>query len=185
LSRESISARYLVEPAPSEAERARAYTAAMTAPDHGAIRPWRFFEMEGAALERLGDVYAEQAARTMENASPEAIDEARKKALRSPLLIAVGAVVRENHPKVPVIEQVIAAGCAAQNLMTAFHAMGYGAIMVTGNRAYDEGVKAALGLAPKDHIVSFIHVGTPQADRPAKPKQRPAFQDHRIVWPAA
>ncbi|GAB5468781.1 MAG: nitroreductase family protein [Rhodospirillales bacterium] len=182
LSRESVSARYLMEPAPSAEHRRQAYEAAMRAPDHGAIRPWRIMEFEGAGLERLSDVYYEAAKRAEPNSDPAVWETAKAKALRSPLLLGITAVVREDHPKVPVIEQVVAAGCAAQVLLTAFHAQGYGAVMVTGARAYDPYVKQALGLEDKDHIVGFIHLGTPQTDRPPAGKSRPVVEDHVTSW---
>jgi len=183
LTRESVSARYLTAPAPGPAERELAFRAALTAPDHGALKPWRFLVVEGEGLRRLGEVYAAAARRAQPDADPAVLEQAREKALRSPLLIVCAAAVRGDHPKVPVIEQVVAAGCATQNLLNAFHAQGYGAMLVTGERAYDAGVKQALGLSPDDHIVGFLHVGTPAADRPAKPKARPETAHHVRSWP--
>ncbi|MEO1194185.1 MAG: nitroreductase [Pseudomonadota bacterium] len=182
LTRESVSARYLMEPAPSAEHRRQAYEAAMRAPDHGAIRPWRIIEIEGEGLEKMGQIYYDAAKRAEPNSDPAVWETAASKAKRSPLLLAITAVVREDHPKVPVIEQVVAAGCASQVLLTAFHAQGYGAVMVTGARAYDPEVKAALGLEPKDHIIGFIHVGTPLADRPPSGKTRPEVEKHLTSW---
>jgi len=182
LTRESVSARNLVEPAPSQEERRRAYQAALRAPDHGAIRPWRIVEVEGEGLTRLGELYYRSAKAAEPNSDAAVWETARSKALRSPLLLAVCAVVREGHPKVPVIEQVISAGCAAQAILTALHAQGYGAVLVTGPRAYDPMVKSALGLEEKDSIVGFIHVGTPAPDLPASGKSRPTVEDHLVRW---
>jgi nitroreductase len=83
----------------------------------------------------------------------------RDKMLRSPTLIVVGCSVRE-HPKVPEIEQIVAAGAAAENLFLAAHGLGYGVMWKTGPAAYDADVKATLGLEPSDHIVGIMHVGT-------------------------
>lgn len=184
LGRESVSPKFLTAPAPSEAERQRAFQAAMTAPDHGALRPWRFLVVEGDGLLRLADVYGESARREQPDADPAVIETAREKALRSPLLIVCAAATRDDHPKVPPVEQLAAASCATQNLLTAFHAMGYGAMLVTGPRAYDAYVKEQLGLAAADHIVGFMHVGTPAPDRPAKAKKRPETAHHVRPWPA-
>ncbi len=182
LSRESVSAKYLMEPAPSAEHRRQAYEAAMRAPDHGAVRPWRLLEFEGEGLERLGQLYYDQAKRAQPDVDPAVWETAQAKALRSPLMVGVAAVVREDHPKAPVIEQVVAAGCAAQILLTAFHAQGYGAVMVTGARAYDAEFKKALGLEEKDHLIGLIHVGTPLDDRPPAGKKRPTVEDHLIRW---
>jgi len=181
LTRQSVSARDLGLPVPTAEQREAAFAAALTAPDHGAVRPWRFLTVEGAGLERLGEVFADSARRADPSASEKDVESARGKALRSPLLVVCAARVNPSHPKVPVVEQVIAAGCATQNLLTAFHAMGYGAVLVTGGRAYDPGVKQALGLAPEDAIVGFLHVGTPQ--QPQRPRTRPPVAHHVRAWP--
>jgi nitroreductase len=62
--------------------------------------------------------------------------------------------------KIPAAEQVGAATAAAQNVLLAAHALGYGAMWKTGAAAYDANVKKLLGLAPEDHIVAFIYLGT-------------------------
>ncbi len=184
LTRESVSARFLVEPTPTPEHRRIAYEAAMRAPDHGAIRPWRILEFEGEGLERLSQIYYECAKRAQPDVDPAVWETAKSKALRSPLMLCVVAVTKKNHPKAPLIEQVLAAGCAAQILLTAFHAQGYGAVMVTGARAYQPYMKQALGLEQKDHIIGFIHLGTPLADRPPSQKVRPKVEDHVIRWGA-
>jgi nitroreductase len=61
--------------------------------------------------------------------------------------------------KVPVIEQILAAGAAAQNILLGLHNFGYAAAWKTGDAAYDPEVKKALGLAVDDHIVGFIYTG--------------------------
>lgn len=181
-SRESTSPKFLGGPAPSAAEREAAFRAAMTAPDHGALRPWRFLVVEGEGLQRLGEVFADAARRAIPGADPAVIEAAREKALRSPLLIVAAAVVKREGTKIPEIEQVVATSCATQNLLNAFYAQGYGAMLVTGDRAYDAGVKRALGLDEKDHIVAFMHVGTP-TERSDKRKARPDLAHHVRAWP--
>lgn len=183
LSRRSVPARQLVEPAPSDAELAEVFAAAVTAPDHGAIRPWRFAVIRGAALERLADLFGEATRRRDPSAVEEVIEEARKKALRSPLVIAVWAEIREDHPKVPPIEQIVSAGAAVQNMLLALHAKGYGAIQLTGPNAHDPFVKAAFGLQPKDELVGFVYVGTPS--EPQSAKRRPDASEFVRQWDGA
>lgn len=168
LSRQSVAAGMLGEPVPDDAELGEVFASAMRAPDHGALRPWRFLLIRGRARESLGELYAGAALRAMPGLPESEIDKARAKPLRSPLVIAVWAQVTEAHPKVPPIEQVIATGAAAQNVLNALYAKGYGAILVTGKPCYDEEVKAALGLEPKDALVGFIYVGTPVRQLPVK-----------------
>ncbi len=83
-----------------------------------------------------------------------------------------------------MIEQVLAAGAAAQNLLVAAHAMGFGAMWRTGDPAYDTRVKEALGLAPTDAIVGFIYLGT-SAGRPAIPPNEPPAAAFVREWSGA
>ena len=54
-----VSVPRLVEPAPSAAQREALFAAALRAPDHGQLRPWRFLTVEGAAREQLGELLVE------------------------------------------------------------------------------------------------------------------------------
>lgn len=150
----------LTEPAPDAGALAAILRTAERAPDHGKLKPWRFIVIAGQARHAFGDVLAD-ALRKREPGLPEsAIDKERGKPLRAPLIVVVAARLRE-HKSVPAIEQIVAAGAAAQNILVAAHALGFGGFWRTGNAAYDEGVKAALGLHAGDAIVGFLYLGTP------------------------
>ena len=95
---------------------------------------------------------------------------ARGNPLRAPLLIVVAAKIQVAHPKIPEIEQVLAAGAAVENLVLALHAEGFGCMWRTGAPSYDPTVKAALGLKPSDQIVGIVYVGTPTGEPPAVPR---------------
>lgn len=173
-SRQSIKAVELTDPAPDDAALARLMSAAVTAPDHGAIRPWRFVTIRGDARERLADVF-EAAQRDRDpNVGAEDIAALRGKPLRSPLIVAVVAEITENHPKVPPEEQVIATACAAQNFLLAAHADGWGAILLTGWTAHEPAVRKALGFAEKDQLIGYIYMGTPGAEQRGKKRPEPA-----------
>jgi nitroreductase len=100
--------------------------------------------------------------------------------MRSPLIVAVCAEVVADNPKVPIVEQIVTCGAAAQNMLNAAHAMGYAGIMLTGANAHDPYVKQALGLKPKDEIIGFLYFGTPDAE--ARPKKRPAAAEYVREW---
>jgi nitroreductase len=170
----------LGEPAPDEASLQLALQAALRAPDHGLLRPWRFQLIRGAARERFGLVMREALLRRRPDASVGDLDKEAKKPLRAPLIIVVSARVRE-HPKAPAVEQVLSAGSATQNLMLALHARGYAAMWRTGAPAYDPHVKRALGLLEHDAIVGFVYAGTPTAPPPAM--VRPSPQELVEEWP--
>lgn len=153
-----VSPAQLAEPGPDPAQLRILLAAAARAPDHGRMQPWRFVLIAGEARVRLGEVMAQSLKRREPDAPPGKLDAERKKPLRAPLVVVVAAAVQEN-PKVPDIEQVIAAGAAAQNMLVAAHALGLGGFWRTGATAYDPEVKRALGLAGHDAIVGFIYLG--------------------------
>lgn len=132
--------------------------AAVRAPDHGRLRPWRFMLIEGAQREKLGDILAASARRRVPGLSEGDLQRERDKALRAPLVIVVACrIVRGT--KIPDTEQILAAGAATQNILLGLHALGYAAAWKTGEAAYDADVKQALGLMADDHIVAMVHVG--------------------------
>ena len=158
----------LTEPAPDEAALASILRAAARAPDHGKMRPWYFIIVAGPARTAFGKVLAAALHQREPDALEATLDKERNKPLRAPLIIVVAARLRE-HRNVPAIEQIIAAGAAAQNILVAAHALGYGGFWRTGAAAYDDTVKTALGLGAQDAIVGFLYLGTPSAAAAAPP----------------
>ena len=173
-SRHSIAPAFLGDPAPDDAALARILEAGAAAPDHGRLRPWRFVVVRGDARTRLGEVFADALALREPDAAPAALEQERQRPLRAPLLIAVLAEVDEAHPKIPAVEQLLSTGAAAQNLLLAAHAQGYGAKWVTGANAYDDHVRAALGGGPGSRIAGFLFVGSIEGEPPAVPHADPA-----------
>lgn len=174
------SAKTLTDPPPDEGALELLLESAARAPDHGRLRPWRFIVIRGSARERLGELLADQLLRVQPAASGESLQRERQKALRAPLIIVVAAVCNTSA-KIPPIEQIISAGAAAQNLLLAAGALGFGAMWKTGGAAYDEGVKMALGLEARDTIVGFLYVGTvPPESAPAP--ARTEWQDRVSYW---
>ena len=162
-----VSPLRLVDPAPANADLDQILAAGVRAPDHGRLRPWRFLLIRGDARHRFGDVLAESLKRRKEDLSESALQTEHDKALRAPLIIVVVAAVRGNA-KVPVIEQIVSAGAAAQNMLLAAHALGFGGFWRTGDAAYDDPVKQSFGLGADDQIVGFLYIGHIEA--PGRPK---------------
>src|SRR5438309_2366386 len=91
------------EPGPDDEAIRLILSAAVCAPDHGKLRPWRFFVIQGAARTRLSELFAGALARREPAASEAQLAKERAKPMRSPLTIAVVARVVEGH-KIPVLE---------------------------------------------------------------------------------
>lgn len=174
-----VSVPRLQEPAPTPEQRERLFVAALRAPDHAQLRPWRFLTVEGAARERLGELFARAVAADHPKARPEALEKARAMPLRAPLLVVVIASLKA-QPKVPEEEQLLSAGCAAHAILLAAHAQGIGAIWRTGDLAYHPLIKAGLGLGENERIVGFLYLGAP-AGEPRTPP-RPDLQDFVGAW---
>ena len=175
------SAPRLTDPAPQGDARERIFRAALRAPDHGRLRPWRFLVVEGTQRERLGDALA----RAMQARDPQTDDgvlaKLRANPLRAPLLLLMAARISE-HPKVPAIEQQLSVACAAQCILLAAHAEGFGGIWRSGAITWSPELHAALGLAADEQLMGFLYIGTP-AVAVARPPEA-ALTDHFRAWVA-
>jgi nitroreductase len=177
--RTRYSGRTLTEPAPSGATLDIILECAARAPDHGRLRPWRFILIESEQRAALGNLMAECMLRAKPASTPETLERERRKAFRAPLIIVVAAVPVP-EAKIPVLEQMLAAGAAAQNIMLAAFAQGFNAMWKTGDAAYDPEVKRAFGLQATDSIVGFLYLGTDIAPPPAA--ARPSWRERTQVW---
>ena len=167
-----VSVTRLCEPAPDAAQLDLLFRAALRAPDHAQLRPWRFLTVEGDARQRLGEVFAAALQARDPQAPQEALDKARNMPLRAPMLILVIASPKA-HPKVPQSEQLLATACAAHGLLLAAHAQGLGAVWRTGDFAYDRQVLGALGLDEHEQMLGFIYLGTPEGRLRSAPQPDP------------
>ncbi|MBV9346749.1 MAG: nitroreductase [Pseudolabrys sp.] len=171
-TRRSVKPIELEGPAPSAAEIETMLTIASRVPDHGKLAPWRFVVFEGEARMRAGERIAAQFQKNNPQATADQIAFETKRLARAPLVIAVISRAAP-HVKIPEWEQLMSAGAAAMNLVTAANALGFATSWLTEWYAYDRAVLDALGLAPHERIAGFVHIG-----RPAKPPQdrdRPAL----------
>ena len=157
-----ISSPLLKEPGPNEQQLEQIFSAALRAPDHGALQPWRFLLIEGDAREKFAkELYN---IKLSEQAPERDLEKAKKMPLRAPAIIVVIASMKE-HPNIPEIEQEYSAATAAQNIILAAEALELGAIWRTGWPAFHSGVNKALGLTQNEKIIGFIYVGTRATER--------------------
>lgn len=164
----------LAEPAPSADELDTMLAIASRVPDHGKLAPWRFIVFEGEARERAGEAIASVFLADNPGVDDERVNIERTRFTHAPLVVAVVSKA-DTHAKVPEWEQTLSGAASAMLLVLAAHAHGYAATWLTQWYAYDERVRAALGLTSDERIVGFVHIGTlarPQEDRP-----RPALDD--------
>lgn len=153
--------------------------AALRAPDHAGLVPWRFKLVRGDARQRMATLF-EQAA--LDAGKPA--DDARndfERALAAPLSIAVVARIDLGHPLVPAHEQWAAVGGAITNFLNAAHVLGYAGKMLSGGKVRRPGLIAAF-CEPGETLVGWIALG-----RPLRPgRHRPQTLDVGQVvvdWP--
>lgn len=179
LDRQSTPAKALVDPAPDDQQLRLILKTALTAPDHGRLHPYRFISIRGDGRKRLSDVFGKATELREPGVDPAYLQKQKEKPLRSPLIVVVVASPIES-PKIPEIEQVLSAGAAAQNVLLASNALGFGSIWLTGANAYDDYVREALDIAASEQIVGFLYIGTPTLDFPPRPI--PEVSTHHTTW---
>jgi nitroreductase len=161
LTRHSVPALQLREPGPSQAQIDAAIAAALRAPDHGNLKPWRCVLIRGVARSRLSELLAGRLQQREPATPAPKVEKVRNQPLVAPLVIAVGARIQPDH-KVPEVEQLLSTGAATMNLLNAFHAQGFAAIWLTGGNAYDPQVAQALGFGADERCLGFVYVGSAQ-----------------------
>ncbi len=176
LTRHSV-ARVKPDPIPHEVIECL-LEAAVQAPNHYRIRPWRFVVLTGKSREALGEVMARSLLQTKPGLPQAALEIEKTKPLRAPVLIAVG-VDKCSDPRIIEIENVCAVAAAVENLLLAAQAQGLGAMWRTGPAARDPEVKKFLGFAPDQDLLAFVYVGYPETT--LTPAARPTYED-RTTW---
>lgn len=169
----------LMAPAPTQSDIQQLISVATRTPDHAMLKPWRYLVVEGRRLKALGELFCQAAERKLGPLTPEAKERFSKMPERAPMII-IGIASTQEHPKVPVIEQVISAGVGMGYILLALEGMGYGGMWRTGDMAYDEVVHEGLGLAKDESVVGFLYVGTPEG--PAKKLETVPFTDVCRYW---
>jgi len=173
-ARRSVGPNFLAGPGPSPVQLDTLLRIASRVPDHGKLAPWRFIVFEGEARDKAGEVIARLYAQDNPDADEGRCAAERTRLSRAPLV--VGVVSRAAaHPKIPDWEQVLSAGAACMNLVTAAHAQGFAAAWHTEWYAYDRRVLAAFGLSPQERMAGFVHIGTAASPPPDRP--RPALEE--------
>jgi len=156
---ERISSPQLTEPGPNQMQKEVLFKAALRAPDHGALRPWRFLLIEGEARTRFANALYQ--IKLAEQANEQSLSKAQRMPMRAPSIIVVIASPKLGKSnKISLLDQQYSAAAAAQNIILAVEAQGLGAIWRTGWPAVHDGVNKHLNLQSEESIVGFIYVGT-------------------------
>jgi len=174
----------LIAPAPTREQLAVIFDAAVAAPDHGKLRPWRFVVLDGVDKDAFGEVllagYLAACAEQGTEPDPARTAKERTKLGRAPMVIAVVAERRESA-KIPWTEQRDAVAAATQNLLLACTALEFGTMWRTGDVVENPTIRQHLGLKEHDEIVAFVYVGSIPADAPM-PQPKATSADSVSWW---
>ena len=178
LSRYSVGPKYLVEPGPSDEQLALMVQAALRAPDHGELLPFRFKLVRGDARKKMAQLFAEAARRAGKDEAGVQMDYER--ALQPPMSVAVVARLDMGHPQVPVHEQWACVGGALANFLNAAHLLGFGGKMLSGAKVRDAGIQAAF-CGPGEVLLGWVSLGTPTR-RAQGPARKPGVEVALVDW---
>lgn len=173
--RRSVAVKRLGPPAPSADELHQILAAALAAPDHGALRPWRIVLCTPRSRDRLADLFAAAKLGLNPAATELEVAREREKALRPPVLFALVGAPKSGLSTIPEAEQIASAGAALQSILLAAHGLGYGAIVLSGSRCAAENVRSALGVRAGETILGFVSIGT--IAEPPRAAARPDLSD--------
>lgn len=170
------------DPVPKELVE-RILESAIHAPNHKITEPWRFHVFAGKGRGELARARAEVARRMAEAEGEEEemiagrVSRERKKAFRSPVVIAVISLA--GRDEVETIENYAACCAAVQNMQLVAHSLGLGIIWRTGPPAYHPYMREFFGLGERDRIVAYLCLGYPDMGERSR-RREPAGR--HTVW---
>ena len=157
----------LQEPGPDASTLVRLLASATRVADHGGRAPFRFISLRGDARRVFGERLAARHRDADAGAGDGAIAKDLDRYLHAPVIVVLVAQLGPD-PKIPEQERLLSAGCTGFALLQAAQAAGFGGCWLTGWAAYDRGVAGMLGLAPEEHVIGFVHLGTPSREIPER-----------------
>lgn len=174
--RQSIGS--LVAPAPNQEQLHLAIEAALTAPDHHRLRPWRFLVVQGDERLQFGELLKDALAQEGET-NPAQLERVKQHPLRAPMIL-VCIMQYHPHDKVPHYEQILSIGAAIQNLLLLLEAQGFSSIWRSGAVAESAYLKRALNCAANDEIAGLVYIGT--SSKEIAPRQPLEVADFLSNW---
>lgn len=179
-SRRSVAPKRLQPPGPSLDELEALLSVALTAPDHCALKPWRFLLVQDEDREALGDLFAREKLEHDPASCTEEIAKERSRAMNAPTLLAVILKSTPDHPKAPISKQLISLCASVQNLMLAAHAHGYSSMITSGRKINSPLLQTAFCKVSEETLIGFISIGTPSR---APSKREPVeLSNHFGIW---
>lgn len=138
------------------------------APTHKKTEPWRFTVFTDDGLKKFAELQVSLTKEYKPGVSESKIKKLSEYPLMASHIIAIGMNRSENLPE---IEEILAVGCAIENMFLTATAYGLGAYLSTGGITYLEAAKPYFNLRPEDKLIGFFYIGH-KKDLPHAPINR-------------
>ena len=155
---ERYSEKKLSAPAPDKHQLTQMFQAALHAPDHGKLRPYRFVVIEEEKMTTFGGLL--KSAVHELNLGEERLKKAENLASRAPMVIGVVAKLDPTIKKVPEWEQLLCSGCAAYAIQLASNALGFKNVWISGPWLDGSDLRQAFQCQSQDKIIGFLMIGS-------------------------
>ncbi len=158
----------------------RVLTNATWAPTHGMTQPWRFTVFMGNARQELSDFLGAEYTRVSpgEKFLQRKYDNMTQRPLQSSVVIALG-MVRDPKGKISERDELLAMGCAVQNMHLTCAAYGLGGFWSTGGPMTGMAMRDFLKLGDDGQALGLFFIGYPAIDWP-KGYRKPL--DQLVQW---
>ena len=150
------------------------------APTHKLTQPWRFTVFSGKGREVFSEMQTEIYTKYAgENFKEKKLQNLRDYPLFSSHVIVVG-MKRTLHISIPETEEIIAVGCAIENIFLSLNAYNLGGYISTGGITYLDEAKPYFELGPHDRLIGTIFIGYP--DVVDNPLTKRSLVDDKVKW---
>lgn len=127
------------------------------APTHKKTEPWRFTVFSGEGLQKLADLQVDLVKKHRPDTPEAKIKKLAEKPLKASHIITI--TMKRHKDKVPEIEEILAVGCALENMYLSANAYGLACYFSTGGVTYIEEAKSFFELEQGDKLIGFFYVG--------------------------
>ena len=155
---ERYSEKKLSAPAPNKQQLTQIFQAALRAPDHGKLQPYRFIVIEQEQMTEFSSLL--KSAVHELNLGEERLKKADDLATRAPMIIGVVAKINPCIKKVPEWEQLLCAGCATYAIQLASNALGFKNVWISGPWLDGTDLREAFQCETQDKIIGFLMIGS-------------------------
>jgi len=171
-----VSIQRLEAPGPTESQLEIILQAALRAPDHASLKPWRSVMVAGEGLTRLGKILQQAQLERNPESDQQTLDRCFNMPHRAPSMLVLIASPTQ-HPKVPTQEQVQATAAAGHAMLLAAYAQDIGAVWRTGWVVSHPLIRHAFDITECEEIIAMIYMGTPSVT----PKPAPIISSHPFI----